>query len=209
MEDLATLRHREGRALPASDRAHRRRWSISSRSCRRRGTPTRPQDGSVYFDVSKFKDYGALSGVKAGLAQACGEGFERPLRGEAGGGRLRALEGLGPRRRRRLLGDGAREGEARLAHRVLGDVDEVLGGDLRHPHRRDGQQVPAPRERDRPVGGRDGEEVRELLAPLGVPQRQAGRRCTSRRGTMVTLRELLERGWEPLTIRMFLDLFEI
>ena len=41
-----------------------------------------------------------------------------------------------------------------LAHRVLGDVHEAPRRALRHPHRRQRQQVPPPRGRDRPVRGR-------------------------------------------------------
>src|SRR6266571_4541714 len=39
-----------------------------------------------------------------------------------------------------------------LAHRVLGDGDEVFGRDARHPHGRRGSDFPASRKRNRAIG---------------------------------------------------------
>ena len=60
-------------------------------------------------------------------------------------------------------------GLPRLAHRVLGDVDEVPRRALRHPHRRQRQQVPAPRGRDRAVRGRHRPPGRLDLGARRVP----------------------------------------
>ena len=53
---------------------------------------------------------------------------------------------------------------ARLAHRVLGDVTALPGRGVRHPRRRGGPGVPAPRERGR-AGGGGHWHVRAALAP--------------------------------------------
>ena len=84
--------------------------------------------------------------------------------GDAGGGagrgrrvrqgrrpRLRAVEG--PQARRAVVVDGGRRGPPGLAHRVLRDEHGPPRPVVRHPHRRRGPRVPAPRGRDRPVRG--------------------------------------------------------
>ena len=89
----------------------------------------------------------------------------RPGRGrerrEARPARLRAVEG--GQARRAALGDPVGPRPARLAPRVLGDGPQVPGPAVRHPRRRARPDLPAPRERDRPVqGGR--RRVRAVLA---------------------------------------------
>ena len=71
-------------------------------------------------------------------------------RREGRSARLRAVEGgqtqrTGGRAVRQPYGPGA----TGLAHRVLGDEPRAAGRDVRHPRRRHGPAVPAPRERDR------------------------------------------------------------
>src|SRR5438876_973300 len=92
--------------------------------------------------------------------------------------RLRALEEGRPRRRRgrRGVGRAVRPGPPRVAPRMLRHVaardrDAVRRADARHPRGRRGPDLPAPRGRDRAVGGGDGAAVRALVAARGVPQR--------------------------------------
>ena len=81
--------------------------------------------------------------------------------------RLRAMEGA--QARRGVLGNRNRSRASGLAHRVLDDVDEVPGRNLRHSRRRRGPDLPASRERDRAVGGEDRQAVRALLGALALP----------------------------------------
>ncbi len=78
--------------------------------------------------------------------------------------------------RRPRLGEPVGQGAARLAHRVLGDGGGDAVAALRHPRRRHGPRLSAPRERDRAERGRVGRALRAPLAPLGVPQRSTPRR---------------------------------
>ena len=61
------------------------------------------------------------------------------------------------------------DGPARLAHRVLGDEHALPRAQLRHPHRRHRPRLPAPRGRDRAVGGGHRPAVRADLAALRPP----------------------------------------
>ena len=61
-------------------------------------------------------------------------------------------------------------GVSGLAPRMLGDEHEVPRRAVRHPHRRRGPHQRAPHERNRSVGGRDRQEVGELLAARRVPR---------------------------------------
>ena len=98
--------------------------------------------GNVYFDVSKFADYGKLSG---NLQQGLMEGVRAevdPLKSKPTG--LHPLEsgGTWPRHEvgqpmgRRIPG---------VAHRVLRYVHQVHGGAAGHTHRRSGQHLPPSR----------------------------------------------------------------
>ncbi len=84
---------------------------------------------------------------------------------EAGPARLRPLEGG---RRRLGLAEPVGQGAPRLAHRVLRDVGALPRATLRHPRRRDGPHLPAPRERDRAERGGVGQGVLALLAAQRV-----------------------------------------
>ena len=69
-----------------------------------------------------------------------------------------------------------------------------LGETVRHPRRRLGPAVPAPRERDRAERGRQREAVRELLDARGVPQH-------GRREDVEVARQLLHRARGPREAR--------
>ena len=113
------------------------------------------------------------------------DGRRRPCGGRAVQAlprRLRAVEAVLRRPARLGLALGPRA--ARLAHRVLGDERGAPRRDDRHPRRRRGSRVPAPRERDR---------AEHLRAWRRAPSRATGcttasspstaRRCRSRWAT--------------------------
>ena len=107
-------------------------------------------DGSVFFDISTFPDYGQLSHLQPGgdapHRRRAGRPARRPR--QARPARLHALAALGPRRAR--LGRPLRPRPPRLAHRVLGHGAGRPRPDPRPPRRRDRPDLPPPRERDRP-----------------------------------------------------------
>ena len=65
---------------------------------------------------------------------------------------------------------------------------------LRHPRRRDGSEVPAPRERDRAVVRRERRPLREPVDAQRLRQRRRRRRCRSRSATSSRVREVLPRA---------------
>ena len=115
-------------------------------------------DGDVYFDVRSFPAYGALSGQKLDHMLPADDTEPNDAKRDP---------------RDFALWKGAKPGEpawdtpwgpgpARLAPGVLGDGHQVPRAHLRHPRRRPRPDLPAPRERDRPVqGGR--RRVRAVL----------------------------------------------
>ena len=123
MEDLTTLNIERAEFYPRATK-HIPEMVDLIKTLMQKGYAYRADDGSVYYDVSKFEKYGELSGIRPSQLVAGSQGEERLLR-QGRGERLCALEGLGRGRRGGLLGDRARKGQARVAHRVLGDVDEV------------------------------------------------------------------------------------
>ena len=125
-----------------------------------KGYAYRSEDGSVYFSIAKFPAYGKLAHLDLrGHARRRARGAGRIREGERR--RLRAVEGVGREGRRRGLGFALGARAAGLAHRVLGHEHEVPGRELRHPHRRRGQHLPAPRGRDRPERGGHRAAVRD------------------------------------------------
>jgi hypothetical protein len=82
---------------------------------------------------------------------------------------------------------------SRLAHRMLGDERASPGRDLRHPWRRAGPDLPAPRERDRPVLLRPRHDrMANLWMHNGFLQVE-GRKMSKSEGNFVTIAEC----WRP------------
>ncbi len=124
------------------------------------------RDGSVYYRVSGLPQYGCLShidreGMKSGASVDSDEYDRDSIE------RLRPLEG--DEAGRALVGEPVGQGPAGLAHRVLGDGAEAARRASRHPHRRRGPDLPAPRERDRAERGRDRPPVGAPLGARRVP----------------------------------------
>ena len=132
----------------------------------KKGLAYRGANGDVYYSVRDFPGYGKLSrrnldDLRAGERVAVEAAKRDPLD-------FVLWKAAKPGEPSWPSAFGA--GRPGLAHRVLGHVVPRAGRDLRHPRRRLGPAVPAPRERDRAERGREREAVRELLDALGVPQ---------------------------------------
>ena len=115
-------------------------------------------DGTVYYDVSAFPAYGRLSGQRVSPPGLAPGSRSRPTSAipptsPCGRRPSRGVSCTGPHRGARV---------PRLAHRVLGDGDEVPWRAVRHPHRRHRPEVPASRGRDRPVRRALGHQVISL-----------------------------------------------
>ena len=99
--------------------------------------------------------------------------------------RLRAVEG--GQAGRAVVGLAVGQGPPGLAHRVLGDDGHAPRRDVRPPRRRQGPDLPAPRERDRAVAGRRRRRhVRALLAAQRLPQLRRREDVASRSATSST-----------------------
>ena len=122
--------------------------------------PALDDSGDVYFDVRSWSKYGSLTRQKT--RRHAGRPGRGPPRQE-GPPRLRAVEGL--------QGRGADDGELvlpvgrrppGLAPRMLRDGHQIPRHRVRHPRRRPGPALPAPRKRNGAVpGGRP--RLRQLL----------------------------------------------
>ena len=124
--------------------------------------------GDVYFDVTLLP--GLRRAVRAAPRPHAARRGHRDRRRQTRPAGLRPVEGR--QARRALLGDPVGAGPARLAPRMLGDVDQVPRPDVRHPRRRPRPGVPAPRERAGPVArGR-----RRVRAVLDAQRPRRGRR---------------------------------
>ena len=105
-----------------------------------KGFGYRAEDGSVYFSIEKFPDYGKLAKIdrenqRSGVRIKNDEYAKDSV----------ALEGVGRTRRRRRLGFPVGQGTSRLAHRMQRNVERISRRLLRYPHRRHRQYVPASR----------------------------------------------------------------
>ena len=88
---------------------------------------------------------------------------------------------------------------ARLAHRVLGDVEALPRRGVRHPRRRTRPALPAPRERARPVdGGRRRRSRATGCTTASSPS--TARRCRSRSATSLLAADVLAER-DPLVVR--------
>jgi len=96
-------------------------------------TYTYPSEGSIYYRIMKFKDYGKLSKVDLSGIQAGARVGQRPLRKRKRPG-FRIVEGA--EAWRAFLGDADWGGPAGLAHRMLGDGDEIPWRHAGYSHRR-------------------------------------------------------------------------
>jgi len=168
-----------------------------------KGYGYKAQDGSVYFDVSKFKNYGALSGVKLGSGKGAGrvsaDHYEEKK--EASDFALWKAwdEEDGDVFWETELGKG-RPGWSiecsAMGLKYLGDSFDIHTGgmDLKFPHHEN--------------------EIAQSEAATGKKfvnywlhsdfLHIRGEEMHKSVGNVVYLRDLVKSGWEPLTIRLFL-----
>ena len=145
-ECLALLGVDGDRPVPQGHGPHGRDHRASARTLIANGHAY-AADGNVWFDVAKDADYGKLSHRKVEEQEAGTRETRR--RRQAQPRRLRPVEG--GQAGRAGVGLALGQGPAGLAHRVLGHEHEIPRPHLRHPRRRHGPDVPAPRERAGPV----------------------------------------------------------
>ena len=141
--------HRPGEPLPEGHGPHRRDAGD------RRG-PGR-QGPRLRGRRQRLLQRPGLTGLRRALRQRPGRGAaggcpDRGRPAQTGRARLHAVEG-GRAGTRAEVAQPVGRRLPRLAHRVLGHVDQVPRAALRHPHRRRRQHIPPPRGRDRPERG--------------------------------------------------------
>ena len=147
--DMEALGMRPPVAEPRATEAVPQIIELVGEAARERATPTRPT-GSVFFDISTFPDYGALSHYSREEMLAHRRRAGRPARrpGQARPARLHPVAAVGARRAG--LGRPLRPRPPGLAHRVLGHGPGRPRAHPRPPRRRHRPDLPPPRERDRP-----------------------------------------------------------
>ncbi len=123
-------------------------------------------NGDVYFRTKSDPTYGKLchqpmEELQAGARISVGEQKEDPMDFAVWKAAKPGEPALGY-----AVGQ---QGPSGLAHRVLRDGEQVPRQDHRHPLRRSGPDLPAPRERDRPVRVRQRLRFRALLAAQRLP----------------------------------------
>ena len=135
--------------------------------------------GDVNYAVRRFP--GLRQALRQVARRAARRRARRRRRLEGGSARLRALEALQAGRADLEVAVGRRP--AGLAHRVLGDEPRPARRAVRHPRRRPGPAVPAPRERDRAVGGRRTAARSSTTGCTTASSASTRRRCRSRSAT--------------------------
>ena len=135
-----------------------------------KGFAYRTEDGSYYFRIAKFPEYGKLS--------------KKDFAGMTDGARVDVDEYDKDNARDFALWKAPKPGEAFWETEIgpgrpgwhiecSTHVDEVPGRELRHPSRRRRPHLPAPRKRDCAIGGDDRQTLRAFLGACALP---AGRR---------------------------------
>ena len=154
-----------------------------------RGHAYRTDDGSIFFRIASWPAYGTLARARPDASSASASGSRRTSTARTTSATSRS--GRAPKPGEPSWSTPGRRGPTRLAHRVLRDEHALPRAELRHPHRRHRPRVPAPRGRDRPVGGGHGPAVRAHLAPLRPPpdgRREDGQAHRQLRATRRPLR---------------------
>jgi cysteinyl-tRNA synthetase len=161
------------------------------------------EDGSVYFDVSKFKDYGALSGVKLGTGKEAGRVSQDHYEEKKEATDFALWKAWDPEDGdvfwETELGKG-RPGWhiecSTMSMKYLGESFDIHTGgmDLKFPHHEN--------------------EIAQSEAATGKKfvnywlhsemLNIKGAEMHKSIGNVVYLRDLVKEGWEPLTIRLFL-----
>jgi cysteinyl-tRNA synthetase len=202
LEDLASLNIEKTDELPRAT-AHIEAMIRLIRKLQEKGFTYRTTDGSVYFDVSKFKAYGALSGVKLDSLRPAGrissDHYEEKKEAadfalwkawDADDGDVFWETELGKGR------PGWSVECSAMSMEYLGETFDIHAGgmDLKFPHHEN--------------------EIAQSEAATGKKfvnywlhsefLNIRGEDMHKSKGNFVTLRDLTGEGWDPLTIRAFL-----
>ena len=167
-----------------------------------KGLAYRADDGDVNFAVRKFPGYGKLSGksldeLRAGERVAVLDGKHDPLDFVL----WKAAKPDEPADAK--WPQPLRPGPPGLAHRVLGDELRAARRALRHPRRRHGPAVPAPRERDRAERRRHAASPSSTSGCTTASSTSTTRRCPSRWATSSPSATCCKR-YDGETLRFFM-----
>jgi cysteinyl-tRNA synthetase len=202
MEDLATLRIEHAEKYPHPTE-HIDDVVRMVKVLMDKGYAYKAQDGSVYYDVSKFKNYGALSGVKLGMGKEAGRVSQDHYEEKKEATDFALWKAWDPDDGdvfwETELGKG-RPGWhiecSAMSMKYLGQTFDIHTGgmDLRFPHHEN--------------------EIAQSEAATGKKfvnywlhsefLNMEGREMHKSVGNVVYLRDLVKEGWAPLTIRLFL-----
>jgi cysteinyl-tRNA synthetase len=168
-----------------------------------KGYAYKAADGSVYYDISKFKDYGALSGVKPAAAKAAGRVAQDHYEEKKEAVDFALWKAWDPDDGdvfwETSLGKG-RPGWSiecsAMSMKYLGESFDIHTGgmDNRFPHHENeiAQSEAA-----------TGKKFVNYWLHSGILTVR-GEEMHKSVGNVINLRELLAQGWDPLTIRLFL-----
>ena len=202
MEDMATLGMERAELYPrATDNLQEMVGLIKTLIAK--GFAYRTDDGSVYFDVSKFKGYGALSGVKPGKGRETGrvsaDHYEEKKEAsdfalwkawDRDDGEVHWETDLGKGR------PGWHIECSAMSMKYLGESFDIHTGgmDLRFPHHENeiAQSEAA-----------TGKKFVNYWLHTGFLTTK-GEEMHKSAGNVVYLRDLVKAGWDPKTVRLFL-----
>ncbi len=157
--------------------------------------------GSVYFRVRSFPDYGKLSGQRI-------DELEQETRVEAEPGKEDPLDfavwkAAKPGERDHLWDSPWGKGRPGWHIECSAMGLRYLGARLRHPRRRQRPDLPAPRKRDRPGRGCTGKPFARIWMHNGM-LRADGEKMAKSVGNISLLREVLDRYPAPVVLTYFL-----
>jgi cysteinyl-tRNA synthetase len=201
-EDLSTLKAERAEFYPRATE-HIADMVELIRALQRKGYAYTTPDGSVYFDVSKFKNYGALSGVRLDSLRSAGrvssDHYEEKQEASDFALWKAWVPDDGEVYWENELGKG-RPGWSiecsAMSMKLLGETFDIHTGgvDHRFPHHEN--------EIAQSEGATGKKFVNywmhsEFLSVSGEEMHKSA-------GNFITLRELIQQGWDPMTIRLFL-----
>ena len=202
MDDLATLRAERAEFYPRATE-HIPEMVSLIRTLQKKGYAYSAPDGSIYYDISKFKDYGALSGVRLDSLRPAGrissDHYEEKQEASDFALWKAWVPDDGDVFWENELGKG-RPGWSiecsAMSMKYLGETFDIHTGgvDHRFPHHEN--------EIAQSEGATGKKYVNywlhsEFLSVSGEEMHKSA-------GNFITLRELLLQGWDPMTVRLFL-----
>jgi cysteinyl-tRNA synthetase len=202
MEDLVTLGIERAEMYPRASENIAEMVKIV-KVLMAKGYAYRAQDGSVYFDVSKSKNYGALSGVKLGTGKTAGRVSQDHYEEKKEAADFALWKAWDPDDGEVFLETELGKGRpgwhiecSAMSMKYLGKSFDIHTGgmDLKFPHHEN--------EIAQSEAATGKKFVHYWLHPELLEIR--GEEMHKSVGNVVYLRDLLKEGWDPLTIRFFL-----